>query len=431
VNAPDVKRDIQARLNQIAENDPHLRTFIRVDAQDALNMAAASDRRFSDSAALSPLDGVATAVKDNLAFRGKPWTAGIEGRRDLIATSNSSAVARLGEAGAVLIGGANMEEAALGAVTDNPFFGRCINPLGEGLTPGGSSGGSAAAVAAGFVDLAIGTDTMGSVRVPAAYCGIAGIKPTAGSIDNSGLAMLCPALDTIGPMARDVALLWQALQVLGNEQALRAWEARTEVPDLTGVRFGLPAQIDQVDCEPAILEGLRVAEDAINRLGGSVETIDLADWDPHVSRRAGLLVVEAAAAGLMADLIESPGAISDHLRSLLVYGRDAPAAKISAAEAEILRVGEAFAGAFSAVEAILLPTTPQRAFPHGVRAPANQADLTAPANFSGCPAVALPVQVTADDLPPSVQLMGPLWSDPVLLGWAELLAPALTERPDA
>ena len=215
----------QAHLDLIVAQDPDIRSFIRVDGDDALAAANAADTR---DVALSPLDGLLVAVKDNLAVTDKAWTAGIYGRRNLIADGDAAAITRLRAAGTVIVGGANMEEAALGAVTDNPTFGRCINPLGKGLTAGGSSGGSAAALAAGFVDLALGTDTMGSVRVPAAYCGVAGIKPTFGVIDRAGLAMLSPSLDTIGPMARDIQLLSPALRALSNPDFAASWPESAE-----------------------------------------------------------------------------------------------------------------------------------------------------------------------------------------------------------
>lgn len=414
--------DIRARLDRIAAEDPGLRAFIRIDREEAVSAAQASAARHVSGAPLSPLDGLATAVKDNLAVRGKAWTAGIEGRRNLIADADATAVVRLRAAGAVLIGGTNMEEAALGAMTDNPTYGRCINPLGPGLTPGGSSGGSAAAVAAGFVDLALGTDTMGSVRVPAAYCGIVGVKPTFGAIDNDGLVMLCPPLDTIGPMSRDVRLLWPAMLALGNADALAAWSRPPDQSDLAGLRIGVPAQLETVDCEASVLAGLRKATDAIRDLGGTVETIDLADWNPHIARRAGLVVIEVAAAEELADLIDRPGAISPHLRKFLDFGRNVPAEKLAAAQAEVARAAASTDDAFANVDAILMPTTAQRAFPHGGPVPANQADLTALANFTGCPAVALPVVLPGEALPASVQLMAPRWSDARLLAWAESLA---------
>jgi aspartyl-tRNA(Asn)/glutamyl-tRNA(Gln) amidotransferase subunit A len=399
-----------------------LNCFIRVDADEARAAAEESDMRAESGETLSPLDGLTVAVKDNLAVRGKPWTAGIEGHRNLIATRDSAAVTALRAAGAVILGGLNMEEAALGAVTDNPHFGRCYNPLAEGFTPGGSSGGSGTAVAAGLVDLALGTDTMGSVRVPAAYCGIAGIKPTFGAIDRDGLAMLCPLLDTIGPMARDVSLLWPALQALAAKDVPDNWTDRTERTDLSGLRFGIPRQLADVDCEPEIITGLKIAKRAIRTLGGTVIEIDLPGWNPGKARRAGLLITEAEGAVELADLMNQPDAISDHLRHLLEYGRNASTEKLEAARNEIAKAAKVTADAYQLVDAILMPTTPQRAFAHDTPAPANQADLTALANFAGCPAVAIPVSLTGETLPASVQLMAPRWHDANLLGWAEQLA---------
>ncbi len=412
----------KAHLELIEAKDPDIRSFIRVGGDEALAAARASDLRH---APLSPLDGLLVAVKDNLAVADKPWTAGVFGRRNLIADTDAAAVARLRAAGAVIVGSANMDEAALGAVTDNPTFGCCINPIGPGLTAGGSSGGSAAALAAGFVDLALGTDTMGSVRVPAAYCGVTGLKPTIGAIDRSGLALLSPSLDTIGPMARDIRLLAPALHALCDLDAIDPWvEGQTPV-DLSGLKFGLPVQIDDVDCESAILLGLQKAADAIRRLGGDVIKIDLMDWNPAKARRAGLLVTEAEGAAQLADLLYTPGAISEHLKSMLIYGRSASAEKIADAHAEIAAAASSVTAAFQEVDAVLMPTTPQRAFAHGDPIPANQADLTALANFSGCPAVALPVTLATEVLPTSIQLLAPHKSDFQLLSWAEILTPKL------
>lgn len=426
MNTPSIEMETRRRLDRIAAEDGALRSFIRVDAAEAIFAAKASEQRQREGTSLGLLDGVATAVKDNLAVAGKPWTAGIAGRREMVAKKNATAVSRLHAAGAVVLGGANMEEAALGAVTDNSTFGRCMNPLGTGLTPGGSSGGSAAAVAAGFVDLALGSDTMGSVRIPAAYCGIAGIKPTFGAVDRGGLAMLSPSLDTIGPMARDVSLLWPALGSLGTEEALAAWSEHRVPSDLSGIRFGVPRQLGSVDCEPLILSGLERARGVITSLGGTVQEVDLDGWNPNKARRAGLLVVEAEGSVELSDLIDQPGAISNHLRSLLIFGRDASEAKLEAARVEIAAAAQAANTALDRVNALLLPTAPQRAFAHGSPVPANQADLTALANFARCPACALPAPLEGETHPGSIQLIGPKWSDPVLLGWAELLATELT-----
>ena len=413
---------VEQALTRIEAENPALNCFIRIDADAARTAAKASDDRAAKGNALSAIDGLTVGIKDNLAVAGKPWTAGIEGRRAFIAAQDSAAVAALRAAGAVVMGGLNMEEAALGAVADNPHFGRCFNPLGTGLTPGGSSGGSGSAVAAGLVELALGTDTMGSVRVPAAYCGITGIKPTFGAIDRDGLAMLCPSLDTIGPMARDVSLLWAALTALAAESVPDNWYERTDRSDLSGLIFGIPKQLGQVDCEPEVLTGLKIAKQAIQDLGATVIEIDLPGWNPGKARRAGLLITEAEGAVELADLMERPGAISDHLYRLLEYGRNAPAEKLATARAEISAAARSTYEAWDKVDAMLLPTAPQCAFPHGSPAPANQADLTALANFARCPAVSLPVHLKDKVLPASIQLMAPMWTDGNLLKWTELLS---------
>lgn len=406
---------------RIAAEDPDYNSIVRTFDEDAV-------------AVEGPLAGLAAVVKDNLAVAGTPWTAGIAGRAGVIADRDATAVSRLRAAGASLLASTNMDEAALGAVTDNLTFGRCINPLRAGYTPGGSSGGSAAAVAAGFADLALGTDTLGSVRIPASYCGIAGIKPTYGLVGRSGLARLAPTLDTIGVLARDAGLLWPSILALagldsGDKNTRRApdaWEVRPKLR-LNGLVLGVPRQLDDVDLEPEVQAAFNRACDAVRALGATVTQIDLAGWEPRDASKAGLLIIEAEGAVELAHLLEVEGALSQNLRGLLTYGRDMPSAKLVWAYRQMQAVGDAMARAPGDVDAVFLPTTPQRAFPHGTRPPTNQADLTALANFSGCPAVALPVPVPGEDLPASVQLVGPRWSEARLTVLAEALAPALSD----
>ena len=154
-----------------------------------------------------PLAGMTIGIKSNIAVAGLPWTAGMELHRERIATRDAEVVARLRAAGAIILGSCNMEEAALGAKTDNPWFGATQNPHRLGYTPGGSSGGSAAAVAAGLCDAALGTDTMGSIRKPASYCGIYGFKPAQSAVSQDGLEPCEASLDVIGPLARDLDTL--------------------------------------------------------------------------------------------------------------------------------------------------------------------------------------------------------------------------------
>ncbi|MEM6661560.1 MAG: amidase [Pseudomonadota bacterium] len=426
-----VRARIDGLLALIAAKDHAVRSFIDVGTDRAQADADARDR----APGQGPLHGLVFGVKDNLARAGAAWTAGIAGRRALKAAEDATAVVRLSGAGAVLIGGLNMEEAALGAVTDNPAFGRCNNPLLDGYTPGGSSGGSAAAVAAGFVDAALGTDTMGSVRLPAAYCGVAGLKPTTGLIGRSGLAYLSPSLDTIGPLAPHARDLWPISQALvapdtGDPLSTAPppeWYDAAGFEDLAGLRFAIPDQLGEVDIELPVRQGLERAARALHDLGGTTEWADLADWSPGRARRAGLLVVEAEGAEELADLMDQPGALSDHLHRLLVYGRDASPDKILDARAEIARAGSAANTALRDADFLVLPTAPQRAFPHGIPPPANQADLTALANFAGLPAVAIPAPLLDQRLPASIQIIGPAWSEARLLAVAALLQDALAK----
>lgn len=424
-----VSADIRGRLDRIMARNAALHAFIRVDEATALSGAEAADRRRTDGSRLGPLDGLAVAVKDNLAVGGTPCTAGLAGRAGALAERDAHVVARLRAAGVVLLGGTNLHEAALGATTDNDAYGQCQNPIAPGFTPGGSSGGSAAAVAAGLVDLALGTDTMGSVRLPAAYCGIFGLKPTPGLIGRTGLVYLSPTLDTIGPLTRDPDLLWPAVKVLagtdpGDPDSLPAppsWQSRPDRADLHGLCFGVPAQLAGVDCEAPILSGLRKAREALGELGANVVDLDVSGWQPQAARRAGLCLVEAEAAVELAEFLDRPDAMTVGLRALLSYGRDLPAGKLVAALTMIRATRAAGLRALAEVDAILLPVAPQRAFAHSAPVPGNQADLTALANVAGCPSVAIPV--AGDGLPAAVQIIGRPWSEATLTRWAEMLLP--------
>jgi aspartyl-tRNA(Asn)/glutamyl-tRNA(Gln) amidotransferase subunit A len=179
---------------------------------DALKAANAPLNAFVDwdegaTGGEGALAGLTIGVKANIAVKGLPWTGGMALHRHRIAERDAEVVARLRAAGAAIIGSLNLEEAALGAKTDNPWFGATQNPHRLGYTPGGSSGGSGAAVAAGLCDVALGTDTMGSIRIPAAYCGVYGFKPAHSAISQDGLEKSEPSLDTIGPLARDLHTL--------------------------------------------------------------------------------------------------------------------------------------------------------------------------------------------------------------------------------
>jgi aspartyl-tRNA(Asn)/glutamyl-tRNA(Gln) amidotransferase subunit A len=420
-----------AALEAIEQHRSH-NIFLDVDADGARQAAQAADQR---STPLGPLDGKLIGIKANLAVKGLPWTAAIMGLSDRIATDDAGSVARLRAAGGIILGTLNMHEGALGAVTDSPGFGRCANPLMNDYTPGGSSGGSAAAVGAGLVDFALGSDTMGSSRVPAAYCGVAGIKPTDGLIGRSGMAFLSPSLDAIGPLAKRARDLWPILSALVGADAEdslvqplpRHWPSEPEWRnDLSGIRIGRPKQIDDVDCEPEILIGLSLAIEALKDQGATIVEVDISGWNPGHARRGGLLLSEAEGAVVNADLLDGPqGTITPEFRQNLEFGRDASSSRLVDAFSRISAAGAACARAMVEVDALIMPTAPQRAFPHGSDVPNNQADFSGLANFAKRPAVSIPVPLSGEILPAAVQLLGHPGEDPALIAIADVLDRAL------
>jgi aspartyl-tRNA(Asn)/glutamyl-tRNA(Gln) amidotransferase subunit A len=377
--------------------------------------------------AAGPLAGLALAVKDNVDVAGMPTTAGFAAYAGRIAQQDAPAVAALRRAGVVVLGKVAMHEGALGATTDVPRL--CHNPLRHGFTPGGSSGGSGAAVAAGFADLAIGTDTMGSVRIPAAYCGVVGLKPTAGVVSRHGVVPLSPALDHVGMLARTPRLAALGVEAMAGDDprdpasrpAPRGWRAMPQAaPTLHGLRIGLPEPLRAAPMEDTIRTGWDQAAARLRDLGAQVEPVEVPGWDPGATRRAGLLLIEAEAAALHADLLAMPSGTTAAFRAALAYGRDAGTVRLARA---LFRLAEVRAGALRALDAcdaLLLPTAPQRAFAHGTPTPADQADFTALANIAGLPAIAVPWR--AEGLPASVQLVGHAWDEARLVGIAEALS---------
>ena len=304
-----------------------------------------------------------------------------------------------------------MHEGALGATNDNPHTGRTHNPRRHGHTPGGSSGGSAAAVAAGLCPLALGTDTMGSVRLPAAYCGIAGFKPTRGLLANDGIEPLCRRLDQVGPLAASAAGLALAFEALTG----RALPAR--LPEIEGLRLGHPTDLDSLDLDDDVR---RAFENAVYRLwqaGAAISELPIAALQPGRLRRAGLLLAEAeAAAWFAADREHHPAALSGEFCALLDYGAATDRSRLDEAERRIEQGKGDVTSLFETIDLLILPTAPQTAFPFDEAVPPNQADLTVLASVAGLPALSLPIP--SADLPVGLQLVGRRDADDLVLGTA-------------
>ncbi|MCS6987195.1 MAG: amidase [Sphingomonadaceae bacterium] len=411
VSAVEVTRH---HLDRIARLDPRLKAFTHLDAPGALAAAAALDARLAQGEPPQPLAGVPAAVKANVAAAGLPWHGGFGAFARRTARTDAPCVARLRAAGAIVLGVLNLHEGALGATTANPHFGATQNPHRPGFTPGGSSGGSGAAVAAGLCALALGTDTLGSIRIPAAYCGIFGHKPTHGLVPADGLMPLVERWDVIGPMARSVRDLTRALRVL----------ARPDPAPPIG-RVAVPDSWETVDTHPAVAAALHLASDLLRGLGRSVERVAF-PVDHHRVRLAGFVTAAAEADrhyGGQAD--RDPQGFSAAFRQSLAFARGfAPEARAEG-ERRLAEAAAALRAALLSAEALLLPTTPQPAFPHDGPVPVSQADFAAPASIAGLPAVALPAGWTRDGLPVGVQLVGRPGADLALLDLAEELAQAL------
>lgn len=398
---------VEAHLDRIERLNPGLVAFTDVDRDGAL--AAAAGVRLDTP---RPLEGVPVAVKSNIAVRGLAWNAGMAARRGIIAAQDAEAVRRLREAGAIVLGTLNMQEAALGATTDNPWFGRGFNPHGHGRTPGGSSGGSGSAVAAGLCVASLGTDTLGSIRIPAAYNGVFGLKPTNGAVSNRGLAPLSAWLDCIGPLARsldDLERLFSILQPAPSGEVERPVRLLT-LADLAGV-----------ECEPAVLAGYQQALAALSDLPR--RELSLTD-QPRFLRVAGF-------ADAAREFLRHLGAgwrkleLGDELRGHLEFADARDETRLARDRVTLERARAELRTALAPGTVLLMPTAPQVAFPQGGDVPVSQADFCALANVAGLPALSLPAGFDADGMPVAVQLVGAPASEPLLFAVARRLDAAL------
>jgi aspartyl-tRNA(Asn)/glutamyl-tRNA(Gln) amidotransferase subunit A len=396
-------------LAKIAAVNPQLNAFVCVDAEGALTAARLSDGRWRQRATIGLLDGVPLAVKDNIDVAGLTSAAGIAALRTRTPQHDAHCIARLRAQGAVFLGKTLMDEAALGALGDNPAFGRCHNPRAHGYTAGGSSSGSAAAVAAGLCTAALGTDTLGSVRIPASYCGIVGYLPSRGLLDAAGVVPLAPSLDRVGVLARSVADAACVAAALSDSIRLER-SARVSIGLVRGLDAFVPAEI-----LAAVDDVARV----LARAGHRIVEVSAGEFDWAGARRAAFLLTEVEGARVHAALLDDPTAdLSRGLRAALEYGRRASPERIERAAEQLDRTRAAVLGWLAHCDVLLLPTTPQPAFVFGTEAPSSQADLTAPASIAGVPALSVPAGVVAGGLPAGAQLIAAHGRDALVLGVA-------------
>ncbi len=395
-------------LGRIADLDDRLRSFVEVDAKAARAAAFLSDARFAADSR-RPLEGIPIAVKSNIAVKGLELAAGMEARRGIIAEEDAAVVQRLRDAGAIIIGTTNMHEAAVGATTDNPFFGRCLNPHGHNRSPGGSSGGSAAAVAAGLCVAALGTDTLGSIRIPSAFCGVYGLKPTPGTILTAGLVPFSARFDAIGPITRsmdDMAILTNILCSPDLATAMR----RSHFSVLVN-HGGTP-----VDGE--IAEKLAMIQaDLPDRQGEIVVRPDGAS-----ARKATYILALRDLIPTLVDLGEARCArVSEEVMQLLERVVDRDEEKLRQDRHLVDQVSQMLRREMGSNGILVTPTTPVTAFEAGGTMPQSIADFTVLANIAGLPAITIPAGRDHRDLPIGLQLIGPMGGEAMLIAQSRML----------
>jgi aspartyl-tRNA(Asn)/glutamyl-tRNA(Gln) amidotransferase subunit A len=429
---------VQAYLERIEALNEDLRAYLYIASDQALAAARAAEIDIMAGNYRGALHGIPVAYKDIYDVAGMPTTAASKVMAGYLAEEDCSVAARLRRAGAICLGKLNTHEFASGSME---VFGTARNPWNTAMVPGGSSSGSGTALAAYLVAGATGSDTGGSVRNPASYCGIVGLKPTYGRISRAGIIPLSWSLDHAGPMARTVTDVAMLLQVMAGADDRDASAAARPVPnyqaalqhDLQGLRVGVPRAYFFEEGDPEVIGAVRAAIEALRPLGAAVQQIDLP--------RAWL----GPAASWAIAYTES---FAIHRDNFFARPRDytpaffhkiAGAAFLTAEEritAQRLRqlITAEFVSALEAVDAIIVPTTAYPAYPIGRASPqADMRSLTRSVSLTGLPALAVPCGFTSAALPVSMQIIGRAWEESTVLrlgyayeqaaGWYQRRAP--------
>jgi aspartyl-tRNA(Asn)/glutamyl-tRNA(Gln) amidotransferase subunit A len=459
---------VEAHLAGVERLDGRLGVYLAVLGEEARAAAREADARHGRGQPRGPLDGVPVALKDNLCMRGARTTAGSRILEGFVAPYDATVVERLRAAGAVLLGKTNLDEFAMGSSTEYSAFHRTRNPWDPARVPGGSSGGSAAAVAAGLATLGLGSDTGGSVRQPAAFCGVVGLKPTYGRVSRYGLIAFASSLDQIGPFARDVRDAALLLGAIAGADRRDATCVDVPVPDYTadlgrdvrGLRLGVPDEYFIEGTDPEVEGAVRRAIEVLAELGATTERISLPTTEYALA--AYYLIAPAEASSNLArydgvkyglrapggrDLIDMSGRTraagfgAEVQRRIMLGTYALSAGYYDAYYGKAQRVRTLVAGdfqqAFARVDLVVAPTTPNVAFKHGEKEDPLSMYLNdvfaVPANLTGLPALSVPCGFTAGGLPIGLQLIGRPFDEARLLQAAhayEQATPWHTRRPD-
>lgn len=441
-------------LERIKSVEKDVSAYLCIDEEGAMRQAEKADEMLKSGAACSMLTGIPMALKDNMCTTDTPTTCASRILEGFVAPYEATVALKLRAAGSVILGKANMDEFAMGSSTENSAFKKTSNPWNLKKVPGGSSGGSAASVAAGEAIFSLGSDTGGSIRQPAAFCGVVGLKPTYGAVSRYGLVAFASSLDQIGPFTRDVEDCALVLDAISGHDKKDSTSADYQHPsyhavlnsDIKGKRIALPREFFGEGIDDEVRKKVMDAVDVLRGLGAICEEISLPNAVHGLA--AYYVVAPAEASSNLArfdgvrygyrkqevdDLIDMYAStraegFGDEVKRRIMIGTYAlssgyyDAYYLKALKVRRL-IHDEFAAAFSKYDAVLTPTTPTVAFTSGEKTSDPLAmymsDIcTIPANLAGIPAVSLPCGFSADGMPVGMQLMGKAFAEPEILSIA-------------
>ena len=471
MTAEETAREV---LRLIEEKDPAINAYLAVDPESVIEDAQEVDRRIAAGDTTGPLAGVPIAIKDAICTKGLETTCASRILEGFVPPYDATVIARLRAADAVIVGKTNMDQFGMGSSNENSGFDVCRNPLDTSRVPGGSSGGSAAALAAGTAVLALGEDTGGSIRQPAAFCGVVGLKPTYGRVSRFGIIAYGSSFDQVGPMARNVEDCARLLGVIAGYDPMDPTSASEAVPDYTadlkrgieGVRIGVPEEYLAEGLDPSVKESVSRAIERMESLGARVESVHLPHTEYAVAAYYILVTAEASSNLARYDGVkygyrgEDGGApaVDAPASSGAGVGAPAPAPEdrldamygstrsggfgpevkrrimlgtyvLSAGyydayydKAQRVRtlIKCDFDQAFEKVDLLVAPTTPTTAFRIGEKIddPLQMylSDVyTVPINLAGVPAISLPCGMDPNGMPVGLQIIGPHFGEERIL----------------